>query len=321
MLRPPLISIIMPAYNCERTIGAAIDSALTQTHPRVEVIVADDGSTDRTRDICRAHGDLISFVPKENGGTASARNAAMRVARGDFFALVDADDLLLPPFLEVALERYRDAGGGRRIVTNDAHILTSTGISHGRRVMYAPVPPVGRQRLRLLQRNYVSILSVFPRSLFEEIGPFDESLRYREDWDYWLRAAFAGWEVVAQPRPHALYRWSPGAKTLSTAGYEAETALLRSLYEREGPFLTTAERNYLARRITAPSPRLLESRGEGALRNGDYATARRAFNEASWLDPSNRRLQVKSRAVRVPGVGRLWRHRVSRADSALGRAD
>ena len=73
--RQPLVSVIMPAYNAQETIGAAITGVLTQDYPRVELIVVDDGSTDRTQEICAAYGDLIRYRRVTNGGTASARNA------------------------------------------------------------------------------------------------------------------------------------------------------------------------------------------------------------------------------------------------------
>ena len=72
----PLVSVIMPAYQAEATIGASISGVLTQTYPNVELVVVDDGSTDRTEAICRSYGDLIRYERKDNGGSASARNHA-----------------------------------------------------------------------------------------------------------------------------------------------------------------------------------------------------------------------------------------------------
>lgn len=97
---PGLVSVVIPTYNRERLIGAAIDSVLRQTYTEVEIIVVDDGSRDGTRQVVEAYGNPVRYVYKENGGVAAARNTGFRHARGEFIALLDSDDEWMPWKLE-----------------------------------------------------------------------------------------------------------------------------------------------------------------------------------------------------------------------------
>ncbi len=314
---PPVVSVLIPAYNAELTIGAAIAGALTQTYEHVEVVVVDDGSTDRTRSICEAYGDLITFVSIDNSGTAHARNVAAAHARGQFFALCDSDDILLPAHVASLLDAYRAAGSGRRFVHADAYFLTPTGMNHLRTVMYGRTPSGPEQRIRLLEANFVSIFTLFPASMFTELGGFTTSL-YLEDWDLWLRAVFGGWEVVGSHRPQALYRQVVATKSSARSRvFEGEIEVLRRIAER--PDLRPPERDYLRRRLASASPRALHDGAEAALRAGDFAGARRQFTQAAQLWRGNRALQVKARLMRCPLVPALWRRRVGSVDAELGR--
>src|SRR5258708_4113332 len=101
-----LASIVIVNYNYGRFVGAAIDSALAQTWPHVEVIVVDDGSTDDSRQILRGYGERIRPIFKSNGGQASAANAGFAAASGDVIILLDADDVLLPDALSQIVPQF-----------------------------------------------------------------------------------------------------------------------------------------------------------------------------------------------------------------------
>lgn len=100
-MQPGLVSVMMPAYNAEAYIGQAIESVLDQSYRRWELIVIDDGSTDRTGEIASRYGDpRIRVIRQENQGEAAARNTALKNMQGEFVAFLDADDLYLPDHLE-----------------------------------------------------------------------------------------------------------------------------------------------------------------------------------------------------------------------------
>jgi len=104
------ISVVIPVFNGERFIEASLRSALEQTHPPLEVLVVDDGSTDRTRAICEAvGGSRVRLIRQDNRGVARARNAGIELARGDFIAFLDADDEWHPTKLERHLEHLQEA--------------------------------------------------------------------------------------------------------------------------------------------------------------------------------------------------------------------
>ena len=104
----PLVSIIIPAYNAEEWIDQTIQSAIAQTWPRKEIIVVDDGSTDRTAEIARRFASKeVLVVSTENQGLSAAVNHAFRLSQGDYIQELDADDLLAPDKIERQLAALR----------------------------------------------------------------------------------------------------------------------------------------------------------------------------------------------------------------------
>jgi glycosyltransferase involved in cell wall biosynthesis len=99
----PLITVIIGAYDAERYLAEAIESVLAQTHRNLELIVVDDGSTDRTGEIAESYPDPVRCIHQENGGMAASRNRAIPEARGDYLAFLDADDRFPPDKLEKQL--------------------------------------------------------------------------------------------------------------------------------------------------------------------------------------------------------------------------
>lgn len=103
----PLVSILINNYNYDRFLAQAIDSALNQTYPHVEVVVVDDGSTDQSRDVILEYGDRIIPVLKENGGQSSAFNAAFEQSNGDLLFFLDSDDVFLPDKVEKLVDLFK----------------------------------------------------------------------------------------------------------------------------------------------------------------------------------------------------------------------
>jgi cellulose synthase/poly-beta-1,6-N-acetylglucosamine synthase-like glycosyltransferase len=106
------VSVIIPAYNAAPQIGRAIESALAQTHAPLEILVVDDGSRDRTAEIVGRLPPPVRLIRKENGGPATARNLGAREARGEWLALLDADDWWFPDKLRAQLACVTDESVG-----------------------------------------------------------------------------------------------------------------------------------------------------------------------------------------------------------------
>lgn len=190
----PLVSVILPVHNGERFIGDTLDAALQQTHPNLEVVVVDDGSSDGTRAVveARAARDArIRLVVQPNRGVAAARNRAVAEARGDFIAPLDADDVWEPTKIERQVRRMIEAGETTGMVYCWWMWIDPNGAvldASPRWRIEGHVPDA------LLQVNYTGNASVplFRRRCLEEIGGYDETLRDRggegcEDLDVALK--------------------------------------------------------------------------------------------------------------------------------------
>ena len=191
------ISVVIPTHNRARLLGRALDSVLKQTRPPAEVIVVDDGSTDATEALMRRRFPNCRYLRQENRGVSSARNRGIEAAAGEWIAFLDSDDAWLPGKLE-AQQRALDGGGLRLCHTEEIWIRG------GRRVnpMKKHAKAGGRIFRRCLPLCAISPSSVLiHRSLFDEVGLFDETLPACEDYDLWLRiCAFHPVAYVERPQ-------------------------------------------------------------------------------------------------------------------------
>lgn len=309
----------MPAYQAGSTVGAAISSVLWQTYSDIELIVVDDGSSDETPRIAAAYEPRIRLVQQANGGVASARNRGVSEATGELVAFCDADDFLFPQHLEALVSAVQDHGD---LATANSYWMFPGGIERSKVRYKGRFPSPSEQRRAILEQNFVSTMSIFPRSLVDEIGPFDEELRRAEDWDFWMRAIFAGHRVILQPRPLALYRW--GSSSLTSARDAMDTAVGDVLSKAGRDLdLSPEERSYVERRLRGPGPQALARAGDAALRYGDYRQAARLYREAAEILPTERRLVWKARVMAAaPSLtGALVRARQRRIEDDLGFDD
>jgi teichuronic acid biosynthesis glycosyltransferase TuaG len=203
----PLVSILTPAYNSSAFIADTVAAALAQTCADFELLVVDDESTDDTIDVVHrvAAGDpRVIVMVSAHGGPAVARNAGLDAARGRFIALLDSDDVWMPAYLEeqlTLLGRFRDSA-----------IVTANAINRGGARNNEPFWPSTRGHRRLsprdliLQEDSVCIMSVFRREVVDRIGGFDRRYTGNEDYEFWLRAANAGFGIVQNRRPLGYYR-------------------------------------------------------------------------------------------------------------------
>jgi GT2 family glycosyltransferase len=308
------ISVVIPAFDAAETVGGTISSVLSQTLADVEVVVVDDGSRDATAAVAATFP--VRVVSQENAGVSAARNRGLTEARGELIAFCDADDVLLPRHLEALLATYERHGG---IATSNCYWLFPGGIHLSRTRYKGRFPKPERQRLAILEQNFVSTMSLFPKSLAGELGPFDEELDVAEDWDFWLRAIYAGHPVSLQPEPLALYRWGTTSLSADPARMdEHATAVLRKASARHD--LRPGERAYLEKRLAGPGPAELGRRGDEALRERRYREAARSYRDAAALCPTEPALLWKARVMRLAPwlVGPFVRSRQLRIERAVG---
>lgn len=209
----PLVSVIMPAYNTACYIREAINSVLDQDYPRKELIVIDDGSTDGTLDVLRSYGDRITLLQQRNQGSAVARNAGLEVARGEFIAFLDSDDIWLPGKLRLQvdhLQRHPEIGmvySGWAVWKPRADGEFRLPAIEGGEDAPSIVPDrSGWLYNRLLFSSILHTITVVARrDLIARVGNFEPELKRGQDYDYWIRASRLT-QIHKLDRVLALYR-------------------------------------------------------------------------------------------------------------------
>lgn len=179
---PFFVSVIIPVYNGEAFLAEAVASIRHQDYEPLEIIIVDDGSTDGTAELVAGLGEDIRYVYQCNGGPAAARNKGLAMARGDIIAFLDADDLWPSDKLQIQITR----------LVKDPKVEIVLG-----RIKYISLPGARKTRMQFEGPDntvaYVQLGSgVYRRSVFDIVGVFDETLRYSEDHDWFLRAREQG---------------------------------------------------------------------------------------------------------------------------------
>lgn len=230
----PKISIVIPAYNASNYLAEAIDSALAQTYPNVEIIVVNDGSQDdgATERVALSYGDKIRYFTKENGGSSSALNMGIANMTGEWFSWLSHDDLYLPQKLEKQVAYIRSLSSNsatlpKHIFFSASELINASGktiktTSKKRTAAMA-------EKIRRMPHNGYLIAEptvhvfhgcscLIHKDAFSEIGCFDEKLRLLNDVDLWYRLYSAGYivhyipEVLVKGRVH-------GAQVSRSIGY------------------------------------------------------------------------------------------------------
>ena len=196
----PLISVMIGVYDAERYLAEAIDSVFAQSYRPLELIVVDDGSDDGSGEVARRYGDKLTYARQENAGNGSARNHAVRLASGDLFAFLDADDRFLPGKLE---RQYEVLDGDADLDAVFGHVreFVSPELTEAER---ASVRPPAAEALPWTAPN----LMLIRRESFARVGPFSEDVKVGVTVDWYARAMEAGLrsailpEVVLERRLH-----------------------------------------------------------------------------------------------------------------------
>jgi glycosyltransferase involved in cell wall biosynthesis len=217
----PRVSVIVPAYNAAIYLPYAIDSVLAQTYRDWEIVIVNDGSTDHTGAVVEPYqamlGDRLQFIEQPNRGLSAARNTGLRAARGEFMAMLDADDVWLPHRL------------ARGVAVLDSH--PETGLVHAKVVRIdvhgsitgqpkvAPEYLSGRIARHIYTRraHIVCPTVLFRKRCLQTAGWFDEAMQATEDRDLWFRIALR-YEIAFIDEVVAQYRLSPTSITSNLDG-------------------------------------------------------------------------------------------------------
>jgi glycosyltransferase involved in cell wall biosynthesis len=272
----PLVSVVIPAYNAEAYIGAAVDSVLVQSFRDFELIVVDDGSSDSTASRLGGYGDSLRWIRQPNGGVSRARNRGVESSRGRLVAFLDADDVWLPEKLGRQASLLGSRSECRACYTAATH---TDGALRPIAVERCTEGTITTLNL-LLRGNMVpaggsSVLC--ERELLMEAGGFDPGLSLCADWDMWLRLA-ARTRFAGIDDPLVYYRRTPGSMSGDPRVLEKDTLALltKAFSERDAPGPGTRARVYgYQYRVLSGS----------YLHSGHYRTALRCLARALRHDP------------------------------------
>lgn len=229
----PLVSVIIPAFNCERFLHEAVQSVLDQKYLPIEIIIVDDGSTDGTATVARSFPESVRYLHQTNQGPAAARNRGIEHAQGSLIAFADADDLWPATKLELQLS----------YLVRDPQIDIVLG-----RIQQVQLSETdnGEMRAEEFAEPAFSVnlgSAIIRKSVFERVGLFDETMRYSEDVDWFMRAREAGAAIVTIDAVTLFYRQHEQNMTRgkSTSELNVLKALKRSLdRRREGSGVAAA---------------------------------------------------------------------------------
>ena len=277
----PLISIIIPVYNGEKTIKETIQSVLGQTFADFELIVINDGSQDSTLEVVSSISEpRLKVFSYPNAGVSASRNRGIAQAKGEYISFIDADDLWTPDKLETqltALQAHPEAAVAYSwtdwIDESGEFLRPGSHITNN-----------GDVYAKLLFRDFVGSGSnpLIRTQALEEVGGFNESLTPAADWDMWLRLAASN-KFVCVPSAQILYRVSP--RSMSTNVWRMETESLQII---EQAFAQAPESiAHLKRQVMAERYKYLTLKTiEGPPERRKGLTAVRFFWQAINYDPA-----------------------------------
>jgi len=306
----PLVSVIMPTYNYGHLIRTSVESVLSQSYPRVEAIVVDDGSTDATAEVLAPYGDRIRLLQRPHRGAASARNYALAVARGDYIGFLDSDDEIPPDSIACRVD-FLESQPDLDVVFGDVEVVEGSEVVipsfMGERAAFQRIP---RERVAddayvltdslfdyLIDERFITMPSILVRRAFMDVvGGFDEAFTNEHDYDLWFRLARTGRfgyldRILASCRLHSdnlsSHRLRAGRKRID---------LMHKLL-REHPDLPTRSRARIAHRLRElhfevgymlwDSGRLPEAHREfsRSLRYGGWRRRSLFYYLCTWLRP------------------------------------
>jgi len=220
------VTVVIPAYNYAHFLRDALDSALAQDHPRVEIIVVDDGSSDNTREVVVAYGDRVRYIHQANAGLSAARNTGIAAARHEWIALLDADDMFMSEMLKRLAETVTALPPEFGLIACDCTRMTEDKQPiEKKRLMDDVTREIFTEDI-LLCNQFVADAVLFRRDIALKIGGFDTSLRSSEDRDMWIRMSR---HCRIYKIPEALVRIRVHGTSMSTNAQRMRDNMLRVL--------------------------------------------------------------------------------------------
>lgn len=225
--KQPRVSVIIPTYNSAAFVADAIDSVLAQTYTNYEIIVANDGSADTTRAVLERFGDKITLLSLPHRGICATRNAAIANSHGEFIALLDSDDVWEPDKLELQVA-YIHAHPEFALVYS--YSTNFTDAEEGNVALVKKIDFEGFVFKDLFTKgSFANSTILMRRSIFDEVGGYDESLAAMEDYELNLRIS-QKYQIGRVPKSLLRRRIHPGS--FYSSGYDNQYVYQLPVYDK-----------------------------------------------------------------------------------------
>lgn len=205
MTELPLVSIIIPCYNREEFISQAINSALSQTYPNIEIIVVDDGSTDTSISVIQTFGNKVKLIAQKNRGVSAARNTGFRVAKGEFIVFLDSDDWLSDNIIENHITTTK-SWPNVDIYCADSRTVNEQNELSALNLCNWPTTPETPLELFLLAPPPFPACEMYRAKTIRQLGGYDEDMRAFADSGLRLKIILNDGKVVRTNGGYAVYR-------------------------------------------------------------------------------------------------------------------
>lgn len=252
-MNPALVTILIPCYNAEGYLDAALESAFRQTWPAVEIILINDGSSDNSLKIAHPYvARGLTVIDQPNRGASAARNAGLKVARGDFIQYLDADDLLAPDKIELQMNALALAPAGSLATASWGSFENDPTRAHfNPEPIWADFDPINWLTCSWGGGGMMHPAAwLTPRRVAEEAGPWDESLSLDDDGEYFCRIILRSTGVRFVHSARSYYRSHAGSRLSASSGEIAARSSFTSCLSKEKQLLG-AENSDRTRRACA----------------------------------------------------------------------
>ena len=279
----PKVSVIIPAYNALAYLAETVDSVFKQTFYDWELLIVDDGSSDGTAAWAKQITDLrVRLISQKNQGSSVARNTGITAAKGEYIALLDADDLWEPSKLEKQV-RFLEQNPSIGLVDTWTTLINQKGKSTGRIILSSAEGDVWKQLVQFKPVCCCDSTPLIRRSCFDNVGLFNPDLPYLEDLDMWIRLAYV-YEFAAIKEPLVRYRQHPQSKSTNCKGtLEAFRTIIEKAFESvPAEMLPLREKGYARLNLYLAWKAINNKDYEQAIHFNDQAIAHHPQVILSW---------------------------------------
>lgn len=230
----PKVSIIIPGWNAETYIYEAICSALDQSYKNIEVIVVNDGSTDKTQSVIDQFKDKVKSISVKNGGASKARNTGLQFATGKYIKFLDADDYLLPGCISTQVNVAQQLSEFEFPCGRTYSVNEENGLIHPHAARDAKSVRSQEKLSSLIEHVPITSSCLLSATAVKSIGGFSEDLIVRQDFDFFVRLLFSGYTPIMTNESAYVYRQYSSSnrisKQISYARFLCELEMYKKLF-------------------------------------------------------------------------------------------